>query len=221
MEKNKTVRYVDYDIEKCPRCGQAHHFWLQIRSASPALPEERVPIFGGPGVRELAFTCPTTGEIFTQELPNRSDGEIVGYSDSIDVPETPSSSVPPVTESQFSEWVKSSRTVATDFCKTMLTTSTGAVPVYFAILKYLGVEQIDSTFLARAGILPPLLFLATVVLFVLALRPQFRTLTEAEFAAFQTQRYHWLNRYMVAGTALFTIGVCLAIILFFHSLNAA
>jgi hypothetical protein len=102
----------------------------------------------------------------------------------------------------------------------MLTTSTGAVPVYFAILKYLGVEQIDSTFLASAGILPPLLFLAAVVMFVLALRPRFRTLTESEFAKFRAQRYKWLNRYIVAGTTLFATGACLAIILFFRSLNA-
>jgi hypothetical protein len=219
MENYKTIRYVDHDIENCPRCGQSHHFWLQVR---PTSPEKRVPIFGGPGVRELAFTCPRTGEIFTQELPDPSDGEIVGYSDSLNVPEAPSSSESlPATDSEFSEWIKSSRTIATDFCKTMLTTSTGAIPVYFAMLKYLGIEQIDSTFLASAGILPPLLFLAAIVLFVLALRPRFRTLTEAEFGTFRTERYLWLNRYIMAGTALFAAGVCLAIVLFFRSLDAA
>lgn len=218
MENDKTIRYVNHDIEHCPRCGESHHFWLEVRSAAPDT--RAVPIFGGPGSYEIAFTCPKTRELFTQELLNPPDGEIVGSTDSISVPAASSSSEPPpAIESEFSEWVKNSRTTATEFCKTMLTTSTGAIPVYFAVLKYLGIEQIDGSFLASAGILPPLLFLAAIILFVLALRPRFETLTEAEFDTFRTERFLWLNRYITVGTVLFATGVCLSIVLFFRSLG--
>jgi hypothetical protein len=218
MESYKSIRYVDHDIEDCPRCGHSHHFWLQIR---PTSLENREPLFGGPGAYELAFACPETGQILTREIPNPPDGEIVGYSDSINVPQVSSSSEsPPAAESEFSEWIKSSRATATDFCKTMLTTSAGAIPVYFAVLKYLGIEQIESTLLASAGIIPPVLFLAAIILFALALRPRFAVLTEAEFDIFRAERYLWLNRYILAGTILFTAGVCLAIVIFFLSLNA-
>jgi hypothetical protein len=101
----------------------------------------------------------------------------------------------------------------------MLSTSTGAIPVYFALMKYVGFERISGSLLARTGILPPFLFLLAGILFVLALRPRFAAVTEAEFAEFRAKRLSQLNTYILAGTILFASGICLAIVLLFVALG--
>jgi len=95
----------------------------------------------------------------------------------------------------------------------MLTTATGAVPVYFAVLKYLGADAVGGSWFSRIGALPPLLFLAAAIVFALALRPRFASVKQADFADFRTARLRQLNRDILAGLALFATGVLLAIFL--------
>lgn len=218
------LRYVDHSVAHCPRCAQSHHFTLAIRSDPP---QPAVPLFGGPGPGrascEIAFTCPTTGALFTEEIPDPPDGTVVGPVDPTGVASGATSSGAgsgPSPAADFAEWAKSSRTTAMEFCKTMLTTSTGAIAVYFAVLKYLGVERIGGSLLARVGIVPPLLFLTASICFALAMRPRLATLSEAEFAGFRAQRLTRLDRYITVGTVLFAAGMCIAIMLFFRSLMA-
>ena len=218
MRENRTIRYIDHDVEHCPRCGQRHQFKLTVQSGLPQAPA--VPLFGGPGSHEIAFTCPITHELFTEQIINPPDGEIIGPANSTSIPAMSlPSKVESVTESEFSEWVKNSRTTATEFSKTMLTTSTGAIPVYFAVLNYIGIGKVGNSFLSRITILPPLLFLATIILFMLAIRPWFVTLTEADFDKFRAKRLSRLNVYITMGSVLFGIGVCLAIVLFFLAMR--
>lgn len=209
------MRHVDHDIEHCPRCGKSHHFKLAVRTLLQHA--STVPIFGGPRAREIVLTCPTTGELFTHEVTDPPNGEILGPADSIDISADSLSGEPSHNpEREFSKWVKDSRATATEFCKTMLTISTGAIPVYFAVLKYIGIEQIGGSFLAQAGVLPPILFLVATILFVLAIRPRFATLSEAEFAKFRAKRLGQLNLYITTGTVLFATGISIAIVLFFR-----
>ena len=218
MERDKTICHVDHNIEHCPRCGKSHHFKLAVRTLLQHA--SAVPIFGGPGSHEIVLTCPTTGELFTHEVTDPPGGGIMGPADSIDISVDSLSGAPSYNpEREFLEWIKNSRATATEFCKTMLTISTGAIPVYFAVLKYIGIEQIGGSFLAQGRILPPVLFLTATILFVLAIRPRFATLTEAEFAKFRAKRLGQLNLYITAGTVLFATGVSIAIVLFFHALG--
>lgn len=95
----------------------------------------------------------------------------------------------------------------------MLTTATAAVPVYFAVLKYLGAEAVGGTTFSRVGVLPPLLFLAAAIIFALALRPRFAWIKHADFADFRMTRLKQLNRAMLVGLAVFAVGILLAIVL--------
>lgn len=223
------LRYVDHNVAHCPRCARSHQFKLAIRSDPP---EPAVPLFGGPGLRpascEIAFTCPTTGALFTEEIPDPVDGTVVGPVDAAvattgtttgGATNSGAGSAPPP-DADFADWAKSSRATAMDFCRTMLTTSTGAIAVYFAVLKYLGVERIGGALVTRVGILPPLLFLTASICFALAMRPRLATLTRTEFAGFRAQRLARLDRYITVGTALFAAGMGIAIVLFFRSLMA-
>lgn len=70
----------------------------------------------------------------------------------------------------------------------MLTTSSGAVAVYFAILKYLGWEKADlgATFVVLT-VVPPVLLLIAAVTFALALRPSLTFVERSEYAEFRAR----------------------------------
>ena len=119
----------------------------------------------------------------------------------------------------FQVWVKNSRKVAFDFCKTMLSTSTGAIPIYFAVLKYIGFEKIGQTALGKFTVLPPVLFLLAAILYVLALRPRYDAVAPDEFNTFRARRLEQLNQYITWGSATFVGATGLAIAVFFSVLS--
>ena len=178
---------------------------------------DAVPLFGGSGANEVGFSCQKTGQPFVQAIPNQPGVEIVGPADPSSA-STVSPASSKAVDDGFVDWAKASRQTATDYCETMLTTSTTAIPVYYAILKYIGIDKIGTSFVALVGVIPPLLFLTAVILFVLALRPRFATLTVTEFATFRAERLRRLDQYITIGTIAFVIGVGLAIALFIIAL---
>ena len=205
---------VPCDVGKCPRCGQAHKLFLRVQLH--AKPEEAVPMFGGgaPRAATIAFTCPVTKDLFTIAVPHPLEGDIVGPDESgEDIPVA--DTAPPASglQAEYAEWLKTSRATALNFCTTMLTTSTGAVPVYFAVLKYIGVEAVGGTVVSRIGILPPLLFLLSAVIFATALRPRLRSVREVDFAQFRASRLESLQRLMLSGLVVFAAGIVIAIAL--------
>ncbi len=228
MAVTNQIATLDYTVKQCPECGESHVFTLAVKNDSaPA-----VPIFGGTGGREIAFTCPKTHKLFTQVVANPPGREILGLADpatlaaaaqaqpSAPIPAGPAASAPPIGgASDLADWVKSSRATALDYSKLMLSTSTGAIPLYFVVMKFIGIEKISASIFSRAGIFPPLLFLLAGVFFVLALRPQYAMVAEADFAAFRKSRLEQLNRYITLGTALFILGMLLAVVLLFLSLT--
>ncbi len=215
MASGAGLRRIPQEIASCPHCGERHVFsvLVQVRGAGAGA----VPLFGGPsGGTTLAFTCPNTQKIISASVPNPPDGDIIGPDDpeQTDAEPDPEPDPPPTpTEQEYADWIKASRATAVDFCKTMLTTATGAVPVYFAVLKYLGADAVGGSWFSRIGALPPLLFLAAAIVFALALRPRFASVKQADFADFRTARLRQLNRDILAGLALFATGVLLAIFL--------
>jgi hypothetical protein len=215
------TRLIRHQVEKCPRCGAAHDFALMVRDLAEI---SAVPLFGGPagaGGPEVGFTCPSTNQPFVQIIPNPPGAEILGPADPSSGQAPPSAKPSSPGGDEFGDWVKLSRQVATDYCKTMLTTSTAAIPVYWAVLKYLRLEQVSSSAVALLAIVPPLLFLTATVLFALALRPRFAALRPEQFLQFRTNRLRQLDRYINAGTTAFVVGVGLAILLFLTAMYSS
>jgi hypothetical protein len=211
-----------FEVKKCPRCGEQHRFALKVKETS-----QGTAIFGGGGAEEIAFICPNTKQPFTQLIEPEPGTEIIGPIDpsqlvAVDsgAPRSGSDADTPAAD-EFLDWQRSSRSIAIDFCKTMLTVATGAIPIYFAMLKYLGVEQASSSWWPRSAVVPPVLFLASTVVFVLALRPGYAIVRESEFAAYRRHRLERMNAFILGATLLFLLAVAIATVIFFALLSGS
>lgn len=217
----RVATIIDYEVTHCPRCKKAHPFKLKGLAGRKA--DAGVPLFGGAGdgVRktEVLFTCPETNRKFSQEIPNPADSEILGLATEEEVASAARAAATPPSRGEFEEWVKKSRDTAVDFCKLMLSASTGGIPVYFAVLKYTGFEKIGGMALSRFAVLPPVLLLSAAILYVFALRPRFETVLPDDFSAFRKRRLEQLNRFIIAGTTIFVAAIGLAIVMMFYTLS--
>jgi len=117
---------------------------------------------------------------------------------------------------EYSDWAKNSRsTIIIDYSKTMLSSSSGAVAVYFAIMKYVGLDAVNNLSLSHYGVLPPIMFLLAVICFALAIQPHIAVLTVIDFTAFRDKRLQSIYGYNMAGTILFIVGIAIALFIFF------
>lgn len=219
MTKEHIMKILDYDLTVCPKCGKPHHFKLKV--SVPAKADEKVRMFGGTGGgSEVLFTCPHTNTKFTQSVPNPPDGEIVGLASETDIAQASAAMLTPSpVDDEFAEWIKNSRKTAVDFCKIMLSISTGGIPVYFTVLKYIGFENMSGTALAKFTILPTVFFLVAAMLYVLALRPRYEAVAQKDFNAFRARRLEQLNQFIIWGTATFAGATGLAIVILFYALS--
>jgi len=215
MAANREVKIVEYIVDKCPKCGEAHTYQLKIILY-------KIPIFGG-GKREtlIEFVCPKTKQKFKKAVADPPDGEIEGLASSSDIKfDQRVSSIANLSlmETEFVEWTKSSRFVALDFCKTMIGISVGAIPVYFAVLKFLGLVTISGKQFGMLLVLPPFAYLVALILFALALRPTFEIMSPQDFPDFRQKRLTQLNWFITAGIIVFIAGTGLAIVAFFYAI---
>jgi hypothetical protein len=223
MTDERVTTVIDYEIARCPRCNKAHPF--KLRGLAERKAGAVVPLFGGTGdglrKSEVLFTCPETKEKFSQTVPNPADAEIVGLASEEDIAAAARAAAAPPTSAkgEFEEWVKKSRDAAVDFCKLMLSASTGGIPIYFAVLKYAGFEKIGGTALSKFAVLPPVLLLSAAILYVLALRPRFESVLPDDFGAFRRRRLEQLNRFIIAGATVFAVALGLAIVMLFYTLS--
>ena len=225
MNNERTTTIIDYTVTSCPRCNEAHFF--KLKGLVQQKTEESVPLFGGTGEvegtgrkREILFACPNTKKKFSYQVPEPKGVELIGLASEADIAmviNVASASSP--SKSEFEEWANKSRDTALDFCKTMLSASTGSIPVYFAVLKYIGFEKIGSTTLSQFAILPSVLVLAAAILYVLALRPGYESVAPSDFNAFRKRRFERLNQFIIWGTAIFIGAVGLAIVMLFYTLS--
>jgi hypothetical protein len=112
---------------------------------------------------------------------------------------------------ELAERVKTSEDTARDFCKTMISVCTGAIPVFFAVLKYLGRGQATPGWWA-VNIIPPLLLLGATTVFTLGLRPVLTSLKNVnEFPYARETRLRQMNRFIDVAMLLFLSGVAAAI----------
>lgn len=213
MTENRLIRTMIYDLQSCPKCKEGHRFTLAVQVASSSSPPQI--IIGGGSRNEVMLTCRKTGDTFPWEIENPKGAEILGLADSSTV------TAPPLQTgsqsgktSEFSDWVKNSRSAAIDYCKSMLTTSTGAIAVFFALMKYLNFEKLNNSTLAYIGFIPPIIFLLTAIIFIYAMLPQYASITEEQFPEFRDSRLNRLYKFLMWGTILFILNTSFAIILF-------
>jgi len=139
-------------------------------------------------------------------------------------PPTGSPVAPPATDwvdEELKEWRKNSVATQRTFATTMLTTSSGGVAIYFAVLKYLGWEQANfSVPLVILTVLPPALFLLAAMAFALALRPALSYVDRDEYAEFRAHRIGKIHRRVTAGSVLYVAALLLAIAVFLAILGA-
>jgi hypothetical protein len=226
-----------HTVADCPHCGECHEYAVAVQVGTATL------VFGGAGhAVEVGFHCPKLGGLFTSQilLANNEQfvrvvsggsaetgtaagpGGVPGTSggaatQTTAVPQAPgSSSAPsrPPEAADFAEWVKASRATALDFAKTMLTASSSAIPVYFAVLKYLGSEKLADSAAGRLSVLPPVLFLLAVAIFAAGLRPRLAAVTPDDFVQFRADRMRQLDRFVSAGLLAFVVALLLASIIF-------
>jgi hypothetical protein len=71
---------------------------------------------------------------------------------------------------EFTDWTKQSISNGRDFCRTMLTASAGAIPIYFALLKFISIERASAGWQSMS-VAPPVLLIGAMIAFTVALRP--------------------------------------------------
>ena len=228
-----------HSVTVCPHCADRHDYALLVEAAASA-----TLVFGGAGhVVEVGLRCPTLGALFTSQVTLANNEELVrvvssgsaagGSAGSFGGPAAgsgdgaaaPTAAAPleptrPPEAADFAEWVKSSRATALDFAKTMLTASSAAIPVYFAVLKYLGAEKLADSTSGRISVLPPIVFLLAVAIFAAGLRPRLAAVTPDDFVRFRADRMRQLDRYVSAGLIAFVVALLLASIVFAVALLA-
>jgi hypothetical protein len=124
-------------------------------------------------------------------------------------------------DEELKEWRKNTVATQRAFATTMLTTSSGGVAIYFAVLKYLGWEQANfSAPLVVLTVLPPALFLLAAMAFALALRPSLSYVDRDEYAEFRAHRIGEIHGRVTAGTVLYVAALLLAIAVFLAILEA-
>lgn len=114
------------------------------------------------------------------------------------------------------EMLRSSVSTARDFCKFMVTVSTGAIPIYLALLKFVLPENITlPQTKSILSFIPPFLFLVSAFVFILGYFPQTHyfsldIIDEVREAYERTVRRRGI--FIICGTILFLVGSILAIV---------
>jgi len=139
-----------------------------------------------------------------------------------DAGSAPSTSAGDWIDEELKDWRKTTVPTLRSFATTMLTTSSGAVAVYFAVLKYLGWEKAHfGTALVALTITPPVLLFGAAATFALALRPSLAVVERIDYAEFRAQRIAEMYRRVTIGIVLYASALLLALVSFALALQAS
>lgn len=206
-----------YNIKKCKSCGQSHSFLITV--------EKEIPLFGGPAEpnpelnHEWAFTCPVTHKIFSEKIELPKGLKVVAVAPESAQSGSNVSFAAVRDDKEYYKWMEDSRSRALTFSTSMLTTSIGAIGVFFAIEKYLGSEKLILSGFHLLTIIPPVLYLTAALFFVFALRPKYKSVAASDFEKFRNDRLKSINYYSNLGTFIFLLSTTVAIIIFFISIT--
>lgn len=118
-------------------------------------------------------------------------------------------------DDELMDWRKNTIATQRSYATIMLTTSSGAVGVYFAIVKYLGWEKVDpSAAFVVLTLAPAVLLLLAAATFALALRPSLTFVERSEYAVFRARRVEQMHRRASIGTTLYASALLLAVLTF-------
>jgi hypothetical protein len=223
-----------HTVDKCPHCGDRHDYAVKLEPAPLVFggrPSQKsstnVPtVVACPAMRkpfETSVSVPQDEKFVEVVLwpyakspagENGYEGSTADGSRSPELPRTPvegnESRVDPATD-EYVDWVRASRATGLKFGKNMLTTSSGAVAVYFAVLKYLGYEKVPNSPSIFFTVVPPVLFTCATAAFAIALRPALARVNSASFTRWRDRRLLQMNWSLVVGTTLLILGLTMAV----------
>lgn len=215
------VRRQNYKVNDCPVCHEDHEFTVAITYRQLDAP----PLFFGGKTEsssswDVIFNCPSRGKKFPSTIQvSLASNEEVFSVETVLLGQPISETLDGSRITEEHDWLKAellekiitSTHYAQDFCKTMITTSSGAVAIYFGVSKYLGVEAIHN-YWAGFGLIPPLLFLIATTVFVIGIRPSLVHLsTEGDYSAVREALILRLNMFIKLGLSLFLAGLVIAV----------
>ncbi|MFD9064766.1 hypothetical protein ACFVZ3_24955 [Kitasatospora purpeofusca] len=177
----------------CPRTWETFEDQIVIGT------EERFLRIADPWI-----TMPRQGALQAQHEPPSTEG---GAETAAAAPAEP----PPVAtggtaDPEFAEWARMSRQTGIEYCKAMLTASSAAIPVYFAVLQYMNLATVKEHWASRLAAAPAVLFLLAAAAFALAQRPRLVHATAQSFAEVRGDSLRRLGRFSQVGTGLFLLG---------------
>lgn len=222
-------RLRNYSVDACPQCGGQHRYVIEVLE-----PQEAVLLFAGPGDEHkdpdndrddqgelitVGLICPVTQALYTQDLRFRAGERFVRVVDPSVLKAQAQANVMAEDNEEFVAWKNMSRDVAYRYCSTMQATSSAAIPVYFAVLAYVGHSKVSQTLFGVLSLLPPALLLGSLIVFSLAQRPTLVGATQSSFAKMRAERLKWLNRSMTIGNILFVMAAAIASVLFWIGLR--
>lgn len=193
---------------QCPSCPHApHDYRFETDAVEP-----------GDVRRECRlFYCPVTGVALEITL------DVTDLADACVQAVSPASPESQAIYAAGRSLLASSPALTQDFAKTMITVSTGALTLYFAVMKFVIGDKVPATAFAAVVLgLPAAAFFVASVLFAWAYTPRHRDLpldlpakTAAGISAVATHRERW-NR---AGLWLFVLGGLLILVALAYALS--
>lgn len=210
------IQPMKYQITDCPIDHQPHEYTLEIKYRTGIVIQGLVgdePTIQKP----VEFTCPNTHKTFLDSVPIPQIKDAQFEAASVISESADDTSSDSVIVDEFKAWTSGSAQTARDYSKTMISTATGAVAVFYAVLTFLGIGE-GKTLLSSLpgypwlGVLPPIAFLLSAIVFVFAFQPHTKLITSIEdFITFRNQRLRYVDKLAAAATGIFLIGVALAI----------
>ncbi|MEV0037093.1 hypothetical protein [Streptomyces sp. NPDC050804] len=165
----------------------------------------------------VQLLCPETRRSFESRITIGSNERFLRIADPHAADHVTGATPTDTADTEPAEWTRSSRQTATEYCRTMLTASSGAVPVHFALLQYLNVSALNGGWTARWAAVPALFFVLAAAAFALAQRPRLVQLADSSAAALDVLRRSTLrriDRLARWGTTLFLMGTAGALVAF-------
>ena len=224
-ELGRSIKVV---VASCPLCFEDHEHHVQVRVIRAPSAQPAVMVFAGPSDEkpedqeglsaaipdetcDVMLRCPNKHEKFpwTAKVAAKHGERIAGLIEARDRGSNADvdAELASALDQEFDQWVVGSAGTAREYCRTMLTAAFSAIPVFYAVLKYLSFPSVTGTVARLAGVIPPILFLVSAMVFVGALRPNFIPISKPDFAIQREERLTKMNRMIVLGTAVFVAGV--------------
>jgi hypothetical protein len=206
------TRALPYHVASCPRCPFSHSYTLAVKV------DKQVATFGGRRASQRSFDvaleCATTHELF--DWPVAVDEASDEHIQTVSVATGPAED-PDWLRDERNTWQRESVAVARSFAQIMLSTSLGAIPVYFAVVNYLAIRHHQVA--PWLGVTPPVLFIVSAGTYALALHPVLRMIsTTDDFFEFRNKRLAQVNTRLIRASIVFAAALALTVIVFAISL---